>query len=176
MSLAELQDAFVPLAGAEGRPASKSGRMVSGKQLRVLLAGHSSSDLRGAKHFLQGQGCEGIQQALPPVAALVHAILCNPFEYGRSRCTTDPVLAATVCLSHDQAQKALLEGNFDVAVVEVSSLLSLLASEQPFANTWKPLSACRVQVRSTKSTRRRAQEVDGLKLLALEDVRTPVAG
>ncbi|KAK9822537.1 hypothetical protein WJX74_001990 [Apatococcus lobatus] len=87
--------------------------MVSGKQLRVLLAGHSSSDLRGAKQFLQAQGCE-----------------------------------ATVCLSHEQAQKALLEGGFDVAVVEV---------------------------RSNKSTRRKAQEVDGLKLLALENVRTPVA-
>ncbi|KAK9862630.1 hypothetical protein WJX84_008244 [Apatococcus fuscideae] len=82
-------------------------------QLRVLLAGHSSSDLRGAKEYLQGQGCE-----------------------------------ATVCLNHEQARKALLEDNFDVAVVEV---------------------------RSTKSTRRKAHEVDGLKLLALENVRTPVA-
>lgn len=52
------------------------------------------------------------------------------FENALSTFTTDPVLAATVCLSHDQAQKALLEGNFDVAVVEVSTWRSLFGSKQ----------------------------------------------
>ena len=84
-------------------------------QLRVLLAGHSSSDLRRAQEHLQSQGSAMIVH-LRHVHASPEILPFKPlFRFSHLRV----VSAAIVCLNHEQARKALSSGNFDVAVVEV---------------------------------------------------------